>query len=82
MAPMPTRSPPDPEIPEVRAVEECTGGKCCRPGTGKRRPLIFDLANHPDDVFAAISRFWGETHHYEGHLGEVKDVAMEMKMST
>ena len=32
-----------------------------RPGTGQKRPLIWDLANHPDDVCAAVSRFWAET---------------------
>lgn len=49
-----------------------------RPGTGKKRPLIYDLANHPDDVCAAVSRFWKETHHYQGHLGEVQDLAVQI----
>lgn len=50
-----------------------------RPGTGKKRPLIYDLSNHPDDVGAAISRFWFETRHYEGRLGEVTDLAVQIR---
>mmetsp|Transcript_7385 Transcript_7385/g.16180 ORF Transcript_7385/g.16180 Transcript_7385/m.16180 type:complete len:814 (+) Transcript_7385:81-2522(+) len=44
-----------------------------RPGTGKKRPLVFDLGNHPDDVCAAVARFWWETRHYQGPLGEVQE---------
>mmetsp|Transcript_20219 Transcript_20219/g.36026 ORF Transcript_20219/g.36026 Transcript_20219/m.36026 type:complete len:808 (-) Transcript_20219:171-2594(-) len=50
-----------------------------RPGTGKKRPLVFDLANHPDDVCAAVARFWLETRHFEGPLGEVIDLAEQIK---
>jgi len=50
-----------------------------RPGTGKRRPLVFDLANHPDDVCAAVARFWSETRHFEGPLGEVIDLSDQIK---
>merc|ERR1719197_2382980 len=28
-----------------------------RPGEGKRRPLIFDLANNPDGIFTSVQRF-------------------------
>eukprot|EP00928_Gymnodinium_smaydae_P011659 TRINITY_DN14276_c0_g1_i1.p1 TRINITY_DN14276_c0_g1~~TRINITY_DN14276_c0_g1_i1.p1 ORF type:complete len:841 (+),score=119.18 TRINITY_DN14276_c0_g1_i1:38-2524(+) len=50
-----------------------------RPGSGKKRPPIFDLANHPDDVCAAVARFWRETRQYEGSSGEVNEMAVWIK---
>lgn len=45
-----------------------------RPGEGKRRPLIFDLANNPDTIFASVMRFWDQTRHYPEPLGELKEM--------
>ena len=37
-----------------------------RPGSGKTRPLIYDLANHTDDVSAAVA----------GPMGELNEMAI------
>jgi hypothetical protein len=48
-----------------------------RPETGKKRPLISDLVNHPDDVCAAVSRFLREMHHYEGSGSSLFSVVLQ-----
>ena len=50
-----------------------------RPGTGKKQPRIYDLANHPDDVCAAVARFWRETRHFEGSASEANEMAVWIK---
>jgi hypothetical protein len=49
-----------------------------RPGDGKRRPLVFDIANNPDSIFKSVMRFWNTTVHHPEALGELKVLTEEI----